>query len=226
MNKKILAFIFFAFLGCSEEQLPEQPDKLPSNAIQIGDQIWMKKNLDIGTFRNGDEIFHSKNQSDWEYAYINKLPAWSYYDDLEENGEVYGKIYNYYAITDPRGLAPQGWRIPKIEDWDKLFEFNGGIDNAGIKLKSTSYWLGENGTNESGFNALPGGERFLSGYFDSKGIIASFWTSSFDSNDDIILVVISDIYENSNIHISKSSEKTFYPSLYLPGIYLRCIKEK
>ncbi|MBI0399461.1 fibrobacter succinogenes major paralogous domain-containing protein [Cyclobacterium marinum] len=220
MNRKILAFIFFAILGCSEEQSPDQPDNLPSNAIQIGDQIWMKKNLDVDTFRNGDEIFHAKNQTDWDNSYINKLPAWSYYEDLEENGKVYGKIYNYYAITDTRALAPQDWRIPKIEDWNELFEFNGGADNAGIKLKSTSYWLGENGNNESSFGALPGGERFLAGYFDGIGMVASFWSSSQDSNGHIIAVGISDIYENSRVSISPVNI-----SSYEAGFYIRCIKE-
>jgi uncharacterized protein (TIGR02145 family) len=223
MNRKILAFIFFAILGCSEEQSPDQPDNLPSNAIQIGDQIWMKKNLDVDTFRNGDEIFHAKNQNDWNTAYNAKIPAWSYYEDLEENGEIYGKMYNYYAVTDPRGLAPQDWRIPKIEDWNKLFEFNGGIDNAGIKLKSNSYWSNVPGTNESGFGALPGGQRYLAGYFDDLGRIASFWTFSFDLSGFIISVGIVD--ENSRVYVSSTDTNDFGTFSYMPGFSVRCIKE-
>lgn len=217
----IIPFLIFTFLGgCEEKESPKDNIHVPENGIHIGNQIWIKKNLDVDTFRNGDKIFHAKNQTDWRNSYVNKLPAWSYYDDLEENGKVYGKIYNYYAITDPRTLAPQEWRIPKIEDWNELFEFNGGTDNAGIKLKSTSYWLGENGNNESGFNALPGGERFLVGYFDGIGMVASFWSSSQDSNGHIIGVGISDIYENSRI-----SNSAININHYEAGLYIRCIKE-
>lgn len=223
MKRKLLTLIFFAVLGCSEEQMPGRANELPTNAIQIGDQIWMKKNLDVKTFRNGDEIFHAKNQNDWITAYNAKIPAWSYYEDLEENGKIYGKMYNYYAITDPRVLAPKDWRIPKIEDWNKLFEYNGGIDNAGIKLKSDSFWLKIPGTNESGFSALPGGERYLGGYSDGLGQIVAFWTSSFDFSGHIISVGIVD--ENSRVFITSTDPKIIQPGSYMPGIYIRCIKE-
>lgn len=223
MKRKLLTLIFFAVLGCSEEQMPGRANELPTNAIQIGDQIWMKKNLDVKTFRNGDEIFHAKNRNDWNTAYNEKIPAWSSYDDLDNNGEIYGVMYNYYAITDPRILAPKGWRIPKIEDWNNLFEFNGGTDNAGIKLKSKSFWSDEPGTNESGFGAIPGGERYLAGYFDGLGNTVSYWTFSFDHRGFIISVGIVD--ENSRVYVTSTDTNDFGDSGYKPGSYVRCIKE-
>ena len=97
------------------------PDPIPQNGIEISDQIWMKKNLDLTKFRNGDEIFHAKNQEEWNQAYYDKIPAWSYYENIEENGRTYGLMYNYFAIKDSRKLAPEGWKIPSISDWNRLY---------------------------------------------------------------------------------------------------------
>lgn len=199
--------------------------QIPVDGIEIGNQIWMKKNLETKEFRNGDVIFHATNQADWTRAYLEKLPAWSYYENLEENGQVYGLIYNYYAIVDARGLAPEDWKIPSISDWNELFNFNGGIPIAGKKLKSAEYWISSKGTNSSGFNALPGGERYIAGFFVAKGLIASFWTSSIEKSGDIVSVGISDVSADSEIFVSTSNSAYFSPSQELPGYYLRCIKE-
>lgn len=174
-----LLLLLFLAIGCTETENPKQVF-IPIDGVEIGDQIWMQRNLDIKTFKNGDELFHATDLKDWNDAYLNKIPAWSYYDDLEENGDDFGLIYNYYAIIDQRGLAPEDWKIPSISDYNQLFNFNGGAQAAGIKLKSAEYWINKNGVNESGFNAFPGGERYLGGYFGAKGLVASFWTSSIE----------------------------------------------
>ncbi|MFC5623581.1 fibrobacter succinogenes major paralogous domain-containing protein [Algoriphagus winogradskyi] len=219
-----LTLILLLLFSCQE---PEDPNLsgIPENGIEIGNQIWMKKNLEVKKFKNGDDLFQATNQGDWEDAYLNQIPAWSYYEDLDQNGEIYGLIYNYFAIVDPRGLAPKDWKIPSISDWNDLFIFNGGTFEAGKKLKSTEYWLNKSGTNTSGFNALPGGERYIAGYFGSKGLIASFWTSTTEQSGDIITVGISDLSEDSKIFVSTSNAAYFSPSQELPGYYLRCIKE-
>ncbi|WP_425639069.1 fibrobacter succinogenes major paralogous domain-containing protein [Algoriphagus yeomjeoni] len=219
-----LALIFLLLISCQETEEPRLSD-IPENGIEIGDQIWMKKNLGIKKFRNGDDLFHATNQADWEKAYLEKVPAWSYYENLEENGNVYGLIYNYYAIVDGRELAPDDWKIPSISDWNTLFNFHGGILEAGKKLKSTEYWINRPGSNTNGFNALPGGERYIGGYFGSKGVIASFWTSTTENSGDIITVGISDLSEDSKIFVSTSNAAYFSPSQELPGYYLRCIKD-
>ncbi|MEB2786010.1 fibrobacter succinogenes major paralogous domain-containing protein [Algoriphagus persicinus] len=224
MKNYLLIIIAIFFVGCSQSEEPIN-DTTPEDSVQIGNQIWMKENLSLIRFSNGDEIFHASNQEEWNQAYIDKIPAWSYYEDLEANGLIYGLIYNYYAIKDDRGLAPESWKIPTISDWNKLFEYNGGIEVAGRKLKSQNYWVSESGTNESGFNALPGGERFLSGVFNDLGVLVSFWTSSLDSNGDIITVGISDIYEESRVFEATSDPDKFNRFYNLPGFYVRCIKE-
>jgi uncharacterized protein (TIGR02145 family) len=90
--------------------------------VKIGNQIWMNKNLDVDKFRNGDPIQEVKNEEDWKIADSLKLPAWCYVDFDSETNKIYGKLYNWYAVNDPRGLAPAGWRIPNRQDWINLID--------------------------------------------------------------------------------------------------------
>ena len=111
----------------------------PSPNVKIGSQIWQSKNLDVATFSNGDRIFEAKSIKDWDDAISSKQPAWCYYNFNPENGKKYGKLYNMYAVMDPRGLAPFGYHIPSNEDFEILEKFI-GAENAGKKLKSTYGW--------------------------------------------------------------------------------------
>jgi uncharacterized protein (TIGR02145 family) len=143
--------------------------------VKIGDQVWMSKNLNVENFRNGDPIPHAKTGEEWRKAVKNGDPAWCYYKNDPANGEKYGKLYNWYAVNDPRGLAPQGWRIPSDEDWTTLIDHL-GEDVAGTKMKSTSGWYeNENGTNESGFSGLPGGYRERNNEFKYIGEYGFWW---------------------------------------------------
>jgi uncharacterized protein (TIGR02145 family) len=144
--------------------------------VKIGDQIWMSKNLDVDTFRNGDPIPHAETDEAWEEAAENQEPAWCYYDNDPTNGEKYGKLYNWYAVNDPRGLAPEGWYIPSDDEWMTLIDYLGGEIEAGVKMKSTIGWNDDgNGTNESGFSGLPAGDRNWSFYDIGK---CGYWWSS------------------------------------------------
>jgi len=67
--------------------------------IQIGNQIWMKRNLDVVAFRNGDSIQEAKTDEDWVKAGARKHPAWCYYKNNQEKGNIYGKLYNFYEIN-------------------------------------------------------------------------------------------------------------------------------
>jgi uncharacterized protein (TIGR02145 family) len=152
MKNYILPFLFVTgFVNFSNAQ-----------TVTIGSQVWMTKNLDVATFRNGDSIPHAKTDEEWEKAGENKQPAWCYYNNDPANGAKYGKLYNWYAVTDSRGLAPVGYHIPTSAEWTKLTDFLGGEGVAGTKMKSKSGWndyrgKSGNGTNSSGFNGLPGG---------------------------------------------------------------------
>ncbi len=159
-----------------------------SNEVTIGNQLWMAENLNVDKFRNGDAIPHVISDQEWAKSGGNRQPAWCYYDNDPANGEKYGKLYNWYAANDPRGLAPEGWHIPSDKEWTLLTDNLGGEDVAGKKSKSIRGWKdGGNGTNESGFSGLPGGERGGSCRGDDcaaflfVGISGSWWSSTEDS---------------------------------------------
>jgi len=150
--------------------------------VTIGDQVWMAENLNMDKFRNDDSIPHAQTAEEWQQAGANGQPAWCYYDNDPANGKIYGKLYNWYALSDWRGLAPEGWRIPSDEVWKKLIKLMGGYEVAGDKLKATdtTYWQSPNtgATNETGFTALPGGRRFNEGSFYNFGEFGYWWSTT------------------------------------------------
>ena len=167
----------------------DTPPVIPSikkdfESIKIGEQEWLVKNLDVDKFRNGDLIPHIQDISKWEMAGQNRQPAWCYYDNDPKNGMVYGKLYNWYAVNDKRGLAPAGWHVPRDAEWTALTTYLGGESVAGGKMKSVSSacWYKPNtgAKNESGFSALPGGARSDDGSFNGiRG--SSFFGSATES---------------------------------------------
>ncbi len=153
------------------------------DVVKIGGQVWATKNLDISTFRNGDIIPEAKTKEEWEQASFSRKAVWSYYENDPANGEKYGKIYNWYAVNDKRGLAPEGWAIPFREDWTDLNTHLDGYEVAGKKLKSRNTWEkvnGKNGAgnNRSGFDGLAGGYRFHEGSFYDLGKSTGYWLAS------------------------------------------------
>lgn len=153
---------------------PEPVKNKDAGTVRIGKQTWAAVNLNVSTFRNGDSIPEIKSNKDWVTAGESGKPAWCYYNNDPRNGLKYGKLYNWYAVNDPRGLAPAGWSLPSDTDWLELTNYLGGL--AGKKMKSISGWSdGNNGTNESGFVGLPGGYRVENGTFLNLGSIATWW---------------------------------------------------
>ena len=147
--------------------------------VTIGKQVWMAKNLNVDKFRNGEPIPQAKTDSEWLRVGENKQPAWCYYDNDPANGERYGKLYNWYAVNDSRGLAPAGWHIPTDKEWLNLTYYLGEREVVGTKMKSASGWKDEgNGNNESGFSGLPGGGRRSDGTFYDIGGTGCLWSST------------------------------------------------
>jgi uncharacterized protein (TIGR02145 family) len=118
--------------------IPVVDNKGPVKGVAIGTQVWTTKNLDVATFRNGDAIPQAKTNEEWKSAGENKQPAWCYYENKASNGTKYGKLYNWYAVNDYRGLAPAGWHVPTDYEWTVLKNLLG--DDAGKKMKSSSGW--------------------------------------------------------------------------------------
>jgi uncharacterized protein (TIGR02145 family) len=158
--------------------------------VMIGNQEWSTKNLNVSKYRNGDIIPQVTDPTAWANL---TTGAWCYYNNDPANGPIYGKLYNWYAVNDPRGLAPQGYHIPTDAEWSSIINFidpnsNGGTtipNQAGgaMKESGTVHWTSPNtnANNTSGFTGLPGGSRGTNGNFSSIGN-QGFWWSSSESN--------------------------------------------
>lgn len=173
---KLIYLILISIFFCS-------PFLFSQKDVRIGSQIWTSKNLDVSTYRNGDTIRHATTPQEWKDAEDKKQAAWCYYEFDSKNGKTYGKLYNWYAVNDSRGLAPKGYHIPSDEEWTILTDKLGGEEIAGKKMKSKSGWAkiinkkSVNGDNSSGFNGLPGGCN-SDGDFSGMTGFGYFWSSS------------------------------------------------
>jgi uncharacterized protein (TIGR02145 family) len=163
-------------------QLPEAsclPDLLECSSVRIGLQNWASCNLNVSTYANGDVIPYVDDPTEWSNL---TTGAWCYYNNDPANEAVYGKLYNWYAINDPRGLAPAGWKIPTDDDWTILTDYLGGENVAGGKLKEagTTHWLAPNtdAINNYDFTALPGGYRGNTGDYYNIGTNGYWWSST------------------------------------------------
>jgi uncharacterized protein (TIGR02145 family) len=132
--------------------------------VKIGKQVWTVKNLDVDRYRDGTPIPEVKSDSAWLKFDTMQKGCWCYLLDSPSNGKKYGKLYNWYAVNDPRGLAPKGWHVPDTTEWQVLFSFCGGKNKAGLAMKYKPAWTTTHpepstGDNSSGFTALPGMSR-------------------------------------------------------------------
>ena len=180
--------------GVAQNKIETNADKSNTNvtntpsieSVKIGAQVWMTKNLDVSTFRNGDPIPQAKTDEEWINAVAKKQAAWCHFQSDPDNGVKYGKLYNWYAVIDPRGIAPKGWHVPSDKEWTVLTDYLGGeSEEVGTKMKSTNGWNNDgNGTNESGFNGLPGGCKHWDGGFGHIDASGFWWSSTqYDSYD-------------------------------------------
>jgi uncharacterized protein (TIGR02145 family) len=183
------------------------------NYVVIGSQAWMKENLKVTRYRNGDLIgttipatldVSSETAPKYQWAY----------DGNESNVAVYGRLYTWHAITDSRNLCPVGWHIPSDIEWTTLSTYLGGINVAGGKMKETGtmHWISPNlgATNESGFTALPGGYRSDNGSYTSIGLDGHWWSSTD--------TWYRYIWSNS---ITINSDHSYMPF----GFSVRCVKD-
>jgi len=183
-----------------------------TNSVTLSNQTWMNHNLDVVQYSNGDPIPNVQDITQWS-----KLTTGAYC--LYENGtNGYGMLYNYYAVTDPRGLAPDGWHVPTLDEWETLSVNIGGETVAAGNLKDagTRHWWSPNtgGNNTIMFTALPGGARWQDGTFGSLGETAFFWTSSEATSTTGNLVWMN--YDNPHIYYPA------YPKTC--GFSVRCVK--
>ncbi|MBU6204152.1 MAG: T9SS type A sorting domain-containing protein, partial [Bacteroidetes bacterium] len=184
--------------------------------IVIVTQEWMAENLRTTIYRNGDAIANVTDGNQWANL---TTGAWCHYNNNSSNECPFGKLYNWYAVADPRNVCPSGWHVPTDAEWTTLTNFLGGEFVAGGKMKSTGtqYWLSPNqdATNESGFSGLPGGYRSSSGYFGSVGYNGYWWSSS-ESSTSIAWYLYLYFYNGSAARIN-------YPGQ--GGLSVRCLRD-
>lgn len=202
--------LFFLTIFFCNSNLAAQP------STQIGSQVWTSINLNVNTFRNGDTIPEAKTSDQWMQYNAEKKAAWCYYDNDPVNGSKYGKLYNWYAVNDQRGLAPKGWHLPTDAEWTILSDYLGGADTSGRKMKTSEGWNNNgNGNNSSGFVALPGGYRFDDGRFNAIGDCATWWSST---EKDIGSAWGRGLYNyRSNVYRGASTKSY--------GLYVRCVSD-
>jgi len=186
-----------------------------NNAVTIGNQIWMSKNLSVARYRNGDIIPQVSDATQWAAL---TTGAWCWIkNDSATYGSTYGRLYNWYAVNDSRGLAPQGWHVPSDGEWTVLETTLGGSLVAGGTLKNISGWSPPNtgATNSSGFSALPGGHRVYDGTFNGFFGYGFWWSSTeFGITEALGRILTIDDTVVGIAYLSKSY-----------GFSVRCIKD-
>lgn len=140
------------------------------STIEIGSQTWMQENLKVVRYQNGDSILTTNPASVDIGQEIDPKYQWAY-DGVDSLVNSYGRLYTWYAATDPRKVCPSGWHVPSDQEWDTLINFLGGINNAGSEFL------------DGDFSAVYAGRRHIGGSFNVLGA-ATFWWSSDDFHMD------------------------------------------
>jgi uncharacterized protein (TIGR02145 family) len=183
--KNTLIRILIMLFALPVHSIAQEKVKTSFESAPIGKQEWAIKNLDVTHFNNGDLLYEANSYEEWEIASIRGLPAWCHYNNNPDYGKKYGKLYNWWALVDSRGLVPEGWHIPNEKEWIELANYLGGMDKAGEQMKSGS-GLGKVLAVDdlSGFLGLLGGYRshegpgIAGGPFYGASAIGIWWSSS------------------------------------------------
>ena len=188
-------------------------------AVKIGDQIWMSENLSVTHYRNGMPIPMLSEDTLWSET---SSGAYCQYNNDPQMTEIYGNLYNWSAVTDSNGLAPDGWHVPSDDEWQTLVDYLGGNDYAGgiLKETGTTHWAAPNAgaLDSQGFTALPGGYRMGTGVFVSLRAEAALWSST-DGGADSYGAWYRDMYYWSP-YISR-----YFHSNKKWGYSVRCVKD-
>jgi len=178
----LFGLLFILTNNCKKESNSNLVSDIDGNiydTVAIGTQVWLVENLNVTHYRNGDPIPNVTDSAEW----VNLTTgAYCNYDNSSANAEIYGRLYNWFAVNDSRNIAPIGWHVATLDEWIILENYLGSDTVAGGKLKETgtTHWTDPNtaATNESGFTALPGGLREPAGFFYIDAKIGNWWTTS------------------------------------------------
>jgi uncharacterized protein (TIGR02145 family) len=191
------------------------------DTLHLGTQLWMVEDLKVTHYRNGDPIASVTDSVEWLDL---STGSYCWYNNIANSNSSYGALYNWYATTDARNIAPEGWHVPTDAEWSVLITFLGGENTAGIKMKEAgfSHWIAPNtgAYNTSGFTAVPSGYRFYNfGQFSNRGDYGIWWSSSTsDANNDPGHAWCRDLNTNNT-----QAFRTFYQKI--SGFSVRCIHD-
>jgi uncharacterized protein (TIGR02145 family) len=185
------------------------------HTIKIGTQIWLLENLKTTKYNSHAPIQKLKDNAKWEF---DASGAYDWYNDDQSNKDIYGALYNWAAVNKGN-LAPQGWHIPSIEEWQVLIDFLGGEKIAGGKMKDLGidFWDKPNtgGDNSSGFKAVASGVKNKDGSFSFAGNRSLFWSST--SSNLLQAKTITLMFNSPKLYIFSNSKNY--------GCAVRCIKD-
>ncbi len=183
MNMKKVTLFFYCILTLSMAGLTDTmvfgQNSPAIKSVIIGKQEWSTENFNGTRYRNGDRIPEAKTNEEWKKCAEEKRGCWCFYGDDSGYENVFGRLYNWYAVTDPRVLAPAGWHIPTEDEWTALGTVLGGYKKAAIYLKSKEGWADNgNGNDSTGYHGLPGGYRKYDGSFHNIGSYGYWWSTT------------------------------------------------
>jgi uncharacterized protein (TIGR02145 family) len=182
--------------------------------VQIGSQCWFKENLRNDNYNDGTAIPGNLNDATWTSTTSGAQTVYGQGGPNEALSlTTYGRLYNWYAVTDAAGLCPTGWHVPSNWEWTTL---EAAVSSNANALKSNTGWAsGDGGTNSSGFSALPGGLRnYYYGAFNFQGSYGYWWSSSLNGTD----VWYRTLYSGFSI-IDRLSDLPRY------GFSVRCVQD-
>jgi len=193
--------------------------------IQIGDQLWMAENLKVTHYNDGSEIPTGYSNSEWGWL---DMGAYTVYDDDPVNSEIYGNLYNYYAVDDSRGICPPNYHIPTDDEWYVILEYLGGDSGenwiiAGGKMKDVGtiedgdgmwYAPNEGANNESDFTAIPAGFRLNNGQYYESGYYSIYWSSTAEYYSDAFFMWYL-LHDDSRLYRGLFDSQT--------GLSIRCL---
>lgn len=204
------------------------------NVVTIGNQCWMQENLKVSNYRNGDPITTNLSGLEWETT---TSGAFAFHNNAVSNDSIYGKLYNWYAVADPRGLCPTGWHEPTDSEWNVLIKTldpqadtasstfsqsllaGGFMKSTGTLQAGTGLWNSPNSgaTNSSGFTGFPGGSRSYSGgTFYNIGTHGFWWSSTQHSSVSSAWYRFLD-FSNDNVYWYFTKKKA--------GFSVRCVRD-
>jgi uncharacterized protein (TIGR02145 family) len=217
----LVGILLFLNSSCQKENEPSMIKDKDGNiytSVTIGTQIWMVENLKTTKYNDGTDIPLVTDNTAWSNL---TTPAYCWYNNEIANKTPYGALYNWYAVNTGK-LCPSGWHVPLDTEWGKLYDYlGGGLDVDGGKLKETgtTHWNSPNtgATNETGFTALPGGDRYINGAYYNIGVGGFWWSSTEYTN------AASDAWVRSLYYASTDWVKDHDPKGV--GFSVRCLKD-